>query len=85
MWYNHFIYSVFKQKLIYPHLEPSKSNKDLFPSYLINKSLHMYLREAKRVGHVVALYPALLCDHAQALLPATAPLFTFLMIKYFPS
>lgn len=48
IWYNNFVYEVFKNKVIYPHLDLNRNNKNLFPSYLMNKSLHMYLREAKR-------------------------------------
>lgn len=44
IWYRNFIYQPFKTKSLHPHLPPSHTSKHLFPSYLLNKTVHLYLR-----------------------------------------
>lgn len=50
LWYKRFVYNVFKEKTLYPDISiMDEKIKDCFPSYLLNKSLQMYIREADKI------------------------------------
>jgi hypothetical protein len=49
LWYKRFVYNVFKDRILFPDIDVTEKNKDIFPNYLFNKALQNYIREAERV------------------------------------
>jgi hypothetical protein len=49
IWYRRYLFNVFREKTLFPYVSIEDPEiKDTFPSYLFTKTLHMYIREARR-------------------------------------
>jgi hypothetical protein len=48
-WFRRFVFNVEGGKMLYPYLETSELNKELFPFSMFRRNIELYLREASHV------------------------------------